>query len=150
MKNRLLRILFLISIIFNMAFIGNYIYRKYFLYSKLLHHKFSELPHHKLEELREIRKKIWQKRQRYLQERKEFMLMLQSPDFNKAELEKKLKATIKNEMEMEKKIGENLIKLRSKMTPQEAKEFFRNYIRRLHGINGRAYKINRKNRRIRP
>ena len=57
------------------------------------------------------------------------MRMLQSSEFNEKELKNKLDETINEEIEMERKIGENFIKLRSQMNDKEAHLFFRRFLK---------------------
>ena len=131
MKNKTYMILFFISLAFNIAFLGNFAYHRYFLY-----------PHHKKigdyescrgtygNRMLGIRERIRQQRRMFLSQRREFMRMLREPDVDEKTLKQKLQETLDTEMKMERKIGEDLIKLRMQMDNKEARRFFgRNFNR---------------------
>lgn len=128
MKNSTYKILLAISIIFNIAFIGNVIYHKYIKknpYEKMIHE--NNLPHNDM--MRFHRAEMVRDRRNYVEKRREFIEMLMAPNFDEKALEKKLNLTIDKEKKMERKMGEHLIELRKNMTPEEAKRFFRRILR---------------------
>jgi len=73
---------------------------------------------------------MFEQRREYLKLRREFLKMLQSPNIDEKELQKKLDEILDKEIQMERNLGKNFIKLRKNMSNQEAKIFFENLINR--------------------
>ncbi len=130
MSYKTLKILLFISLIFNIAFLGNYLYHRFVLFPK---HQNAYPPlHHRpyFDKMRNFRREIFEQRREYLKLRREFLKMLQSPNIDEKELQKKLDEILDKEIQMERNLGKNFIKLRKNMSNQEAKIFFENLINR--------------------
>jgi len=137
------KILLGISVIFNIAFVGNVIYQRYIHKSCYTNTNYQNSMHHNnFEKMRFNRARMAENRREYVEKRREFIEMLMAPNFDEKALEKKLDLTIDKEKEMERKMGEHFIELRRDMTPVQAKEFFRRILR-----NRRREFLQNKNRR---
>ena len=134
MSFKTLKILLVISLIFNIAFIGNYLYHRYVIYPKHIHNNFFMMRGERMKHFREMRRRFTRQRLNYLRERREFLRMLQSPEYTSEQLRAKLNETIEKEMKMERKIGEDFIEMRKNMSSEEARRFFNNLRKRQRRI----------------
>eukprot|EP01156_Anaeramoeba_ignava_P010237 Anaeramoba_ignava/a479150_33.p3 GENE.a479150_33~~a479150_33.p3 ORF type:complete len:149 (-),score=14.47 a479150_33:499-945(-) len=134
MKKTILYTILLISISFNAAFIV----------STIVHIKnrppfpgppdgFEFKDHHRpprFDKMMEEGKDEARKRMlSYRKQKREFMEELVSEDFSPEKAREIFQQGINIQMEMEKSIGEHLIKIRSEMTAEQAKEFFKKRIK---------------------
>lgn len=133
MRTTTYKILLGISIIFNIAFVGNVIYQRYIHKRSYTNMKYQNDMHHKnFEKMKFNRVKMAKDKREYMEKRREFIEMLMAPNFDEKALEKKLRSTIDKEKEMERKMGEHFIELRRNMTPIQAKRFFRRILWNRH------------------
>ncbi|HCX73878.1 MAG TPA: hypothetical protein DHM37_09190 [Candidatus Cloacimonas sp.] len=123
---RTYKILLIISIVFNFAFIGGYIYQKVY---RPLAPSPNEMPPHFREHFAEHRADIMPLRQDYIHCRHEFMLELAKPNVTRQQLEEKLAETLEKQKRMERQVGFSLIKMRMDMSDQQAQNFFENQCR---------------------
>ena len=131
MSKKILFIGLIISLAFNIAFLGVFIYRRVLLSD--MHHpspRFHNIPPHCREEFMEERESILPLKMEFELSKKRFMRSLTNEEFDRKLLEKKLKETIDRQIRMEHEMGQLLIKLRSEMSPEEIQDFFRPEIRR--------------------
>jgi hypothetical protein len=120
---RTYKILLIISIVFNVAFIGGYIYQR--VYRPLVPSS-NEMPPHFREHFAKHRADIMSLRQEYMNCRHQFMLELAKPNVTRQQLEKKLEETLEKQKRMEHQVGFSLIKMRMNMSEQQAQNFFEN------------------------
>ncbi|MCK4653651.1 MAG: hypothetical protein KAU01_04325, partial [Candidatus Cloacimonetes bacterium] len=76
----------------------------------------------------------------FMQCKKEFMEGLMTETFNSELLDRKLKETLEKQMLMEHELGALLIRLRSEMTPEEAKRFFKPEFLKNRNIRNKMFK----------
>ena len=141
MSKKVLSILLIISLAFNMAVIGGFIYRQLFFLR--FHPKCpanQHIPTHFREEFEITRERIHPFRQDFMQCKKEFMEGLMNKDFNLELLDRKLKETLEKQMRMEHELGALLIRLRSEMSPEEAKRFFKPEFLKNRNIRDKMFK----------
>jgi len=122
MSKRALTIIVIISLAFNLAFIGTFgliqLRRRSFL-----KHKFG--PHPQLKEHFMMRKEhIAPLRYDFHQSKVDFIEELKKPDFNEELLNKMLKNAIEKQTAMEIELGKSLIELRKEMSFEDAQRFF--------------------------
>ena len=133
MSKRMLIILAYLSFAFNVAFVGMFIYHRFYVFG--VHERLPNCDSPEIERIRERykmeRKFIQPKKMEFDEQKKEFIERLKQENFDEKKLLKQLNIAIKKQMEMEKEIGLRLIKLRKQMTPEEAKYFFG----RMHGFH---------------
>ena len=131
MSKKILFIVLIISLAFNIAFLGVFIYRRVLLSD--MHHpppRFHDIPPHCREEFLEERERMLPLKMEFELSKKRFMRSLTNEEFDRKLLEKKLKETIDRQIRMEHEMGQLLIKLRSELSPEEIQDFFRPEIRR--------------------
>jgi len=152
MSKKLLFIILLISLAFNIAFVGSFLFWHYKFKSDFLSGKLPrEIMDHRNRHQGMMndrqgprddqpppppgfrrgdmgwmgnREIIKPYRDKFDQSKTEFYRELQRPKFNEDLLKQKLETSLVNHTELEKKIGLRLIEMRKKMTPQEADQFF--------------------------
>ena len=128
MLKRTLIILFIISMVFNIAFVSTFIYHRIMMRPRFPEHLPPEHPQPHppefIEKIEEGKKKIIPLRMEFQESKKVFIEALKSDNFNKEELIKILEKTIENQVKMEKELGIRLIELRKEMNPEQAKKFF--------------------------
>lgn len=117
---RIYKILLIVSVAFNIAFIGGFIY-----------HQANKPPvpaHIAPAPLRENFKKhksqVMPFRREYIQCRQQFMEELAKPQVTRKELENKLEETLQKQYEMERQVGISLIEMRMKMSDEKAARYF--------------------------
>jgi len=131
MSKRSVVIILIISLAFNLAFVGTFL-----LHRVIMPPRFNDpemgrprLPVHCRDDFHKLREKMGEKHQEYFQTRREFILSLLEEDPDEQQILNKLDAAIKKQAQVEKEIGLSFIKLRKKMTSEEAKKFFCNDLR---------------------
>ncbi|MBT3756921.1 MAG: hypothetical protein HOK80_00705 [Candidatus Cloacimonetes bacterium] len=127
MSKKTILILFIISLAFNLAFFGTFLRHRV-----IPHHGPRDqmmgrpkLPKHSRKDFREFRKSMGEKHREYSKARNQFILALMEEDLIEEQVLERLKSAVEKQTAMEKEIGLSFIKLRKKMTPEEAKMFFR-------------------------
>jgi hypothetical protein len=120
MNNRLRDIILICSLVFNFTLLGFLLYRQ-------VNRPPVPLPHHHVHNdvMTEKRRMIRSKHIELGEAKRQFMIMLASPELNEENLKDKLEQVIVKQTELERTIGENLIELRKRMTPEEAEKFLR-------------------------
>ncbi len=131
MSKKILFVVLIISLAFNIAFLGVFIYRRVLLSDRhRLSPRFHDIPTHCREEFLEERERMLPLKMEFELSKKRFMRSLTNEEFDRELLEKKLKETIDRQIRMEHEMGQLLIKLRSEMSPEEIQDFFRPEIHR--------------------
>ena len=131
MSKNILFVVLIISLAFNIAFLGVFIYRRVLLSD--MHRtppRFHNIPTHCREEFMEERERMLPLKMEFELSKKRFMRSLTNEEFDRELLEKKLKETIDRQIRMEHEMGQLLIKLRSELSPEEIQNFFRPEIHR--------------------
>ena len=122
MSKRTLIIIVIISLAFNLAFIGTFgliqLRRRSFL-----KHKFGPPPELR-EHFRNRKEHIASFRHDFHQSKIDFIEELKKPDFNEELLYMMLKNAIEKQTAMEIELGKSLIELRKEMSFEEARKFF--------------------------
>ncbi|HHE37549.1 MAG TPA: hypothetical protein ENL20_03125 [Candidatus Cloacimonetes bacterium] len=127
MLKRTLIILFIISMVFNIAFVSTFIYHRIMMRPRFPEQPIPEplSPYPELiERIEEGKKQIMPLRQKFQKSKTAFIEALKSQDFNKEELMLILEKTLENQVKMEKELGLRLIELRKEMNPEQARRFF--------------------------
>ena len=121
MTNKTLSILVIISLAFNTAFLGTFLFHR--IAENKIRHKYQK-NYPKLHcIMQEIREELTPLHEHTAQRKLEFITELRNPQFNEANLKEKLDQVIKAQLEMEQNLGEMLIKMRSEMSPEQL-DFF--------------------------
>ncbi len=127
MSKRALTIIVIISLAFNLAFIGTFgliqLRRKNFF-----PHKFGP-PRELREHFRNLKNNIAPFRHDFHLSKKDFIEELKKPDFNEEFLHKMLENAIQKQTAMERELGKSLIELRKEMSLEEAQRFFSKFPR---------------------
>jgi len=127
MSKKMIFIILIVSLAFNLAFLGTFLYHRV-NFRPGLHgpiHGRPKLPIHCREDFRELRKEMGKKHREYFTARRQFILSLIEEDLNEEQLLERLNNAIDKQSIMEKEIGLSFIKLRKEMTSEEARMFFR-------------------------
>ena len=127
MSKKTVLILLIISLAFNFAFFGTFLYHRVNFRPGLpgAIHGRPKLPIHCREDFRELRKEMGEKHRDYFVARRQFILSLLEEDLNEEQVLKRLENAIEKQTIKEKEIGLSFIKLRKEMTAEEARMFFR-------------------------
>lgn len=127
MSKKTILILLIISLAFNLAFLGTFLYHRVNFCPGLQRpiHGRPKLPIHCRENFRELRKEVGEKHRDYFVARRQFILSLLEKDINEEQVLKRLENAIEKQTIKEKEIGLSFIKLRKEMTAEEARMFFR-------------------------
>jgi len=125
MYKRNFKILLIISLAFNIAFIGFSTFR-YLTIKRILGSEkiFHNIPHNIKDRFQKNKEEIGSVRDEIAVVRHDFMVELRKEDFNKDNLNVKLANILIKQNEMERILGNNLIELREEMTPEQAEKFF--------------------------
>jgi len=127
MSKKTILILLIVSLAFNFAFLGTFLYHRVNFRPGLngpIHGR-PKLPIHCREDFREFRKEMGEKHRDYFAARRQFILSLLEEDPNEEQILERLNNAIDKQFIMEKEIGLSFIKLRKEMTAEEARMFFR-------------------------
>ena len=126
MSKKTLFAIVIISLAFNLAFFGVFIYRRVLLHERHLPDpRFHHIPPQYRKGFLEDRESIIPFKVEFEFSKRRFMRTLMNEEFDRELLEKKLKETIGRQVRMEHEMGQLLIKLRSEMTPEESQGFFK-------------------------
>lgn len=136
MSKKTVLILLIISLVFNFAFFGTFLYHRVNFRPGLpgAIHGRPKLPIHCREDFRELRKEMGEKHRDYFIARRQFILSLLEEDLNEEQVIKKLENAIEKQTIKEKEIGLSFIKLRKEMTAEEARMFFRQDLKIKEGL----------------
>lgn len=127
MSKKTILILLIISLAFNFAFFGTFLYHRV-NFGPGIHspiHGRPKLPIHCREDFRKLRKEMGEKHREYFKARRQFIISLMDDDLNEEQVLRKLENAIEKQMIKEQEIGLSFIKLRKEMTAEEARMFFR-------------------------
>lgn len=125
MKKRSIQILFIVSLAFNLAFIGFGAFR--FIQIRRFsnpHRMFENVPQELKEHFREHREEVDPIRKEIDNIRLEFMTEMRNPEFSEDQIKEKLDRYLTRQAELERIMGDNLIELRKKLTPDQVEKFF--------------------------
>jgi len=123
MKNHTIKILLIISLAFNIAFLGGGIFRSI---------KFRKFPpiherikNEKVRNFMERRKEIGSPLRRdFYKAKDEFMKALTKPEIDETEMQILIDELIAKQNAMEREVGNSMIELRQQLSDKEAKEIF--------------------------
>ena len=125
MSKKILFVVLIISLAFNIAFLGVFIYRRVLLSDRSFPPpRFHNIPPHCREEFIEERERMLPLKMEFELSKKRFMRSLTNEEFDRELLEKKLQETIDRQIRMEYEMGQLLIKLRSELSQEEIQNFF--------------------------
>ncbi len=124
MSKKTLTIIFLVSVVFNLAFIGTFFYLRFL----------SPVPPHRIPPERlipaEYREKYFTQRkllepyhQELRKQRRNFLESLMQNDFDEKKSLEKLQLSLEKQKQVEKKLGEYLIQMRKSMTADQIKKY---------------------------
>ncbi|HOD17238.1 MAG TPA: hypothetical protein PKJ14_01145 [Candidatus Cloacimonadota bacterium] len=139
MSKRWMEILLIVSLAFNLAVLGMFIYSTVFHKSScpppepqwraenhpFQSHRFD--PDSVLQNKEEIR----QLRQAFQESRQAFMATLAKSELNLQEAKQAMEKSLQAQEKLERRLGESLIQVRTKMTADEAKRFFEHRMKRI-------------------
>ncbi|MCF7792892.1 MAG: hypothetical protein K9N09_02915 [Candidatus Cloacimonetes bacterium] len=124
MQTRNIKYLLLISLAFNLAFLGGFAYRFFFA-------PFPRAAIHPHEMRPPARQFFYEKRdelqvcgREFTESKKDFLKSLVAPDFQEEKALEMMRISVEKHMEMETEIGKSMIELRKKMSAEEAKRIF--------------------------
>lgn len=128
MQKRSVKILLIVSLAFNLAFISFSVYR----YIKIRRFSdprfaFRHAPQVIKDRFREHREVIDPIRDEIQFAREQFMAELKKPDLDEELLKEKLANYLNKQADLEKNMGNNLIEIRKKLTPEQVEEFFSHF-----------------------
>jgi hypothetical protein len=139
MSKHLIVILLFVSLAFNLAVLGMFIYSTAFHKMPLCHPSIENrypgrddrretrlLPEAALKNKDEIRKL----REEFFKTRREFMQILAKDKYNEQEAQAAMEQSLQAQDRLERKLGASLIEVRKNMDPAEAKKFFEHRMRR--------------------
>lgn len=131
MSKRSVVIILIISLVFNLAFIGTFLRHRVLMPKDRPGPEMGrpKLPIHVRKDFREIRQKMGDKHKEYFQARREFILSLLEEKPDEEQILKKLDEAIKKQTKVEREIGLSFMELRKKMSSEEARNFFKKDIR---------------------
>lgn len=137
MSNRTLSILVVISLSFNIAFLGMFLFHR--IRGPIPHHDPREfnMPPEMREFLKKSREKFKPLRDDFEQSRRILSDALAEKEYDEAELLLLLEETLQKQDVMERAMGIHLIELRKNMTPEQAENFFRKHRPRFEKIKER-------------
>ena len=128
MSNRTLTILVLISLAFNLAFMGGAVYLRLKAGPRVHritdfrdnHPEFRAFIQNRRQEIKTFRDDFENSRQEYIR-------MLCQPEINDSLLIRRLNQTIEKQTRMERELGMLMIEMRKMMTPHQACRFFQHF-----------------------
>ena len=146
MKNHTIKILLIISLAFNIAFLGGGIFRSIKFRKLAPIHK--RVKNEKIRDFIERRKEIGSPLMRDFQEAKNtFMKALTKPEIDDAEMQILIDELIAKQNAMEREIGNSMIELRQQLSDQEAKEIFGKFQRWMQPPEGKHPEPRRRSRK---
>lgn len=139
MSKHLIVILLFVSLAFNLAVLGMFIYATAFRKVPFCHPQIERrmpysgenrhsrlLPEAALKNKDEINKL----REEFIRSRREFMQTLAKEKYNEQEAKAAMEASLQAQDKLERKLGASLIEVRRNMDPEAAKKFFEHRMRR--------------------
>ncbi len=125
MQKRSVQIILIVSLSFNLAFIGFGVFR-YFQMRRFSDPRtlFRHAPQKIKDSFREHRETIDPIREEIDTMRDQFVAELRNPDFDGARIQEKLDQYLAKQNELERVMGNNFIELRKNLTPEQAEKFF--------------------------
>ena len=130
MKQKSMNILIIISMAFNIAFVGSFFYHKIKFGGHpgpMMDH--PEPPPRFRDKFKNVMEEVRPEQKEFMEASKEFFIMLTSDEFEDKKAIKLMDEMIAKQMEMERKIGKGTISMLSEMNPEElkaARHFFDN------------------------
>ncbi len=142
MSKRLLYIILLISLAFNIAVFGMFTYVKIyhkapFRHPDFRHHMDNDNPEHRDDDKRffnlnmENREEIRKLRAEFKENRRDFMKTLWKEDFVEQDALAAMETSINTQQKLDRTLGESLIKLRKNMSKEEALKFINEHRERM-------------------
>lgn len=145
MSKRLIMILLFVSLAFNLAVLGMFLYRAVYFRAPLcsqdnrfsgemMEHRYSksdrdkERPEFTLANRDEIKKL----RSEFMQKRRAFVNILSKQTLNEQEALTAMQASLAAQNALEQKVGTSMLELRKKLTPEQAKDYFQRVLERKH------------------
>lgn len=132
MLGKTLKVLLLISLVFNIAFVSEYLYHR-FIKKPPVPPRLEKYPKLK-EAIQHHRELIKPKREEFFHIRREFIKYLMQKDFNEEEAKRILDDTLKKQIQLEKMMGKHLIELRKNLDYEKARNFFRRHCFEKHKL----------------
>jgi hypothetical protein len=136
-------ILLLISLAFNLAVLGMFLYMKVYHQPPFNpaemqgHRQWGEMDRldkypgrHWPDSLFENKDEIKVLREAFRQSRKDFIETMNTENFNEPAARIAMEKSLKAQEILEKKLGESLIDVRTKMSPEDSKKFFKEWMKR--------------------
>ncbi len=143
MSKRWIVILLFVSLAFNLAVLGVFLYTSFFgrmpfcpadsrPARELAEHRFSREDRDKArpEFTLANRDEIKQLRSEFMQKRREFIKALSKENINEQEVLAAMQTSLAAQEKLESKIGTSMLELRKKMTPEQAKDYFQKILER--------------------
>ncbi len=124
MSNRTLSILVIISLAFNLAFLGSFVYHRFIAGPHLPPDFPPHPPREFLENIHQNRELIHDCRERFRDAKTDFMKSLHDPDITDEELRIKLDCSIDLLKDLEENIGKTMIEARKNLTPEQREKMF--------------------------
>ncbi len=124
MSNRTLTILVIISLAFNLAFLGSFVYHRYIDGPDGPPDFPRKPPSEFLELIHQNREMIHGCRERFHDAKADFMKSLHDPEITDDELRIKLDRSIDLLKDLEENIGSTMIEARKNMTPEQRQKMF--------------------------
>ena len=146
MKNHTIKILLIISLAFNIAFLGGGIFRSIKFRKLAPIHK--RVKNEKVRDFMERRKEIGSPLMQDFHKAKDtFMKALTKPEIDDAEMQILIDELIAKQNAMEREIGNSMIELRQQLSDQEAKEIFGKFQRWMQPPEGKHPEPRRRSRK---
>lgn len=125
MQKRNVQILLIISLAFNLSFIGLGTFR----YFQMKRHAdprliFRHAPQEIKDKFKQYRQIIDPVKDEIEIARGEFIIELKKPDFDQEKLQEKLEEYLAKQAKLERIMGNNFIEIRKNLTPEQTEEFF--------------------------
>ena len=138
MRRRWLLALLFVSLAFNFAFMGGFVYHRWQVRKPPRPERvFDEARRNELRaSFDAFREESRSCREDYSAARAAFISELRSPAFEASRAESLLAVSVQRHSDMEEQIGRHFMRLRQEMSEQEAERFFEHMMRKLPPMNG--------------
>ena len=128
MQKRSIQIILIVSLSFNLAFIGFGLFR-YFQMRKFADPRlmFRHAPKEIRDNFRQHREVVDPIKEEIETIRRQFIAELKKPDFDEDRLQKKLESYLAKQAELERIMGNNFIEMRKNLTVEQLEDFFSHF-----------------------
>jgi uncharacterized membrane protein len=140
-----LRILLILSAAFNLAFIGGAIYHRWVAPPPPFKPPEEAMGPHWRDIMNESKTQIEPCRQEAFEARSQFMEALRDPKVGEDSLGAILDRSIRKQVELETRVGQQMIEIRHKLPPEDSRKFFE----RLHRLGPEGSRHERRSRPMR-